>query len=95
MRSVLEGEESQFSELLSIRKLRKKLFPRVYDYEARVEQIEGTANYVELLAAVLPIDSEAAFTNLSALFKLGRFISCRQVFIRPATPAVTTFWGVE
>lgn len=50
MRSVLEGEESQFSELLSIRKLRKKLFPRVYDYEARVEQIEGTANYVELLA---------------------------------------------
>ena len=50
MRAILEGGEKKFSELLSIRKLRKKLFPRQYDYETRVEQIEGTANYVEFLA---------------------------------------------
>jgi hypothetical protein len=50
MRTILEGGENNFSELLSLRKLRKKLFPRQYDYEARVEQIEGTANYIELLA---------------------------------------------
>ena len=50
MRAILEGREKKFSELLSIRKLRKKLFPRQYDYETRVEQIEGTANYVEFLA---------------------------------------------
>ena len=50
MRTILVGREKNFSELLSIRKLRKNLFPRQYDYESRVEQIEGTANYVELLA---------------------------------------------
>ena len=57
MRTIIEGRENKFSELLSIRKLRKKLFPRLYDYEARVEQIEGTANYVELLA-LMQIDPE-------------------------------------
>lgn len=46
---LLEGKENRFSELLSIRKLRKKLYPKQYDYEARVEQIEGTAKYIELL----------------------------------------------
>jgi len=46
---LLEGKVNRFSKLLSIRALRKKLFSRQYDYEARVEQIEGTANYVELL----------------------------------------------
>lgn len=50
MRAILEGNEKKFSELLSLRKLRKKLFPGQYDYEAKAEQIEGTANYVELLA---------------------------------------------
>lgn len=46
---LLDGNESKFLELLSLRKLRKERFPKQYDYEARVEQNEGTAKYIELL----------------------------------------------
>ncbi|MBO4915925.1 MAG: hypothetical protein J5449_12065 [Oscillospiraceae bacterium] len=44
------GSAAAFSELLSLRKLRSEKFPAEYDYEARIEQIEGSANYVELKA---------------------------------------------
>lgn len=46
---LLEGKENRFSELLRLRKSRKEYFPKQYDYEARAEQIEGTAKYIELL----------------------------------------------
>ena len=45
---LLRGDASRFDELLSLRKLRAERYAKEYDYEARVEQIEGSANYVEL-----------------------------------------------
>ena len=49
MRAVLtEQDPAAFSRLLGLRKRRALRFPGEYDYEARIEQIEGTANYVEL-----------------------------------------------
>lgn len=51
MAAILEGGETgAFPELLALRKRRADRFPREYDYEARVEQIEGTAQYVETAA---------------------------------------------
>jgi len=66
MRAIIEGGEKKFTELLSVRKLRKHLFPRQYDYEARVEQIEGTANYVELLV-LMQIAPEKGRLRLSKM----------------------------
>lgn len=51
MRNILvNGSTAAFSELLSLRRLRSERFPAEYGYEARIEQIEGSANYVELKA---------------------------------------------
>ncbi len=41
-------DQALFNELLSLRKYRLLHFPYEYQYEAMIEQIEGTANYVEL-----------------------------------------------
>lgn len=57
MRDILiDHRSSAFAELLRLRKMRAQLYPREYDYEARIEQIEGSANYVELnaLAQIAP-----------------------------------------
>lgn len=57
MKDILVNDRSSaFAELLSLRKTRAGLYPQEYDYEARVEQIEGSANFVELnaLAQVAP-----------------------------------------
>ncbi len=40
-------DEDAFRELLSLRKRRSEAFPYEFLYESRVEEIEGTANYVE------------------------------------------------
>ena len=51
MRKCLTGNEPEaFSRLLSLRRARQERFPYEYDYEARIEQIEGTAHFVELSA---------------------------------------------
>ena len=41
---------AKFSKLLSLRKYRALHFPNEFLYEAKIEQIEGSANYVELNA---------------------------------------------
>ncbi len=51
IRAILEeNDPGAYSRLLSIRRMRADRFPYEYEYEARVEQIEGTANYVEVNA---------------------------------------------
>ncbi|MBR6707299.1 MAG: hypothetical protein IKI84_11575 [Clostridia bacterium] len=51
MRRCLSGiDREAFERLLALRKARMECFPFAYDYEARIEQIEGTANYVEMEA---------------------------------------------
>ena len=44
------SQKERFMQLLTLRAARKERFPYEYDYEARTEQIEGSANYVELQA---------------------------------------------
>lgn len=49
--TLLDGNSSaDFKTLLQIRKQRAQKYPYEYDYEARIEQIEGSANYIEMLA---------------------------------------------
>lgn len=51
IKAVLEtGDLSTYSKLLSLRKKRAEDYPYEYEYEASVEQIEGTANFVEVSA---------------------------------------------
>lgn len=51
IRSALkEDRPSAYARLLSLRKMRASRYPYEYDYEARIEQIEGTANFVEVNA---------------------------------------------
>ena len=60
MRRCLEGEDPEaFRRLLSLRRARMERFPYEYDYEARIEQIEGTAHYVEN-AALAQLDAAKA-----------------------------------
>lgn len=47
---VQEFQEEEFEKLLALRKYRSLHFEYEYRYEAAIEQIEGTANYVELNA---------------------------------------------
>lgn len=51
MRECLTGDAPEaFDQVLGLRAARKAHFPYEYGYEARIEQIEGTAHYVELAA---------------------------------------------
>ncbi len=51
IRKILtEENSSEYPLLLSIMKQRKRSFPYQFDYEARVAQIEGTAQFVEIHA---------------------------------------------
>ena len=56
-----------FSRLLALRKARADRFPYAYDYESRVEQIEGSAHSVEL-AALAQLDPEKAALFRKRLF---------------------------
>ncbi|MGM9619238.1 MAG: hypothetical protein ACI3W8_05340 [Oscillospiraceae bacterium] len=60
---------SAFAELLALRKMRSELYPQEYDYEARIEQIEGSANYVELnaLAQIDPKKAELQWRKILAV----------------------------
>ncbi len=51
IKAVLEEDDrGAYSRLLSLRKMRADRYPYEYDYEARIEQIEGTADFVEINA---------------------------------------------
>lgn len=67
MRKCLTGNEPEmFTRLLSLRKARMERFPFAYDYEARIEQIEGTAHYVEhaALAQLDPVKAEQSWGKM-------------------------------
>jgi len=58
IKAILEKDDcGAYSKLLSLRKMRANQYPYEYAYEARVEQIEGTANFVEA-NALTQINSE-------------------------------------
>ena len=58
MRAILSGDGGEsFAQLLALRKARAERFPYEYAYESRIEQIEGSANYVEL-RALSQLDAE-------------------------------------
>ena len=52
-------DEASFRELLAHRKLRSERFPYAFSYESQVEEIEGSANYVEW-QALKQLDEEKA-----------------------------------
>ena len=83
MRECLTGDAPEaFARLLSLRKARMTRFPFEYDYEARIEQIEGTAQYVEL-AALAQLDAAKAERRreelLSELADPSRYFPVRSV----------------
>lgn len=53
-------DEAAYHELLSHRKLRSQKYPYEFSYESKVEEIEGTASYVEWQALKQLDDKEAA-----------------------------------
>lgn len=67
LRKCLAGDDPEaFGELLRLRRARMERFPYEYDYEARIEQIEGTANHVEL-AALAQLNPAAANERMERL----------------------------
>lgn len=51
IKAILEQDDrGAYSRLLGLRKMRADNSPYEYEYEAKVEQIEGTANFVEISA---------------------------------------------
>lgn len=83
MKACLEGAAPDaFARLLSLRKARSLRFPFACDYEARIEQIEGTAHFVELMA-LEQLDGGKAKRRwaelLSALSDPARYFPARPV----------------
>ena len=62
-----ENAPEAFARLLALRKARMERFPFAYDYEARIEQIEGTAHFVEL-AALKQLNGDKAKERWRRLF---------------------------
>ena len=62
-----ENAPEAFSRLLALRKARMERFLFAYDYEARIEQIEGTAHFVEL-AALKQLNEDKAKERWKVLF---------------------------
>ncbi len=63
---VLAFDAAKFEELCALRKYRQKSFPYEMQYEMAVEQIEGTANYVEsaALAQLSPVKYQEKITGM-------------------------------
>lgn len=83
MRAILrDGEHARFAELLALRKARAERFPYEYDYESRVEQLEGSAQYVELRALEL-LDGKKAARAWEALWESladpARYVPARMI----------------
>ena len=69
MERCLDREDPDaFARLLSLRRARMERFPFEYDYEARIEQIEGTANYVEN-AALSQLNPEKGAEQRARMFR--------------------------
>ena len=71
-----------FSRLLTLRRTRMERFPYAFDYEARIEQIEGTAHFVELAALkqLDPAKAERCWEQLFAgLRNPARYFPVRSV----------------
>ena len=69
MRKCMEEEDPvAFARLLSLRRARMERFPYEYDYEARIEQIEGAAHYVEN-AALAQLDPDKAAEEWERMFE--------------------------
>ena len=64
---ISEYAPEAFSRLLALRRARADRFPYAYDYESRIEQIEGSAHFVEL-AALAQLDPEKAELCRKRLF---------------------------
>ena len=77
-----KNDPEAFGRLLSLRKARMERFPYAYDYEARIEQIEGTANFVEL-ETLAQLDAEKAKARwartLAELSDPARYFPVRSV----------------
>ena len=60
------GSRGACQELLRLRKARAERYPYEYDYEARVEQVEGSAEFVEIraLSQLSPEKGEAAWRKV-------------------------------
>ena len=72
MRDIIASPSAEaLSELLSLRRARAERFPYEYDYEARTEQTEGSANYVELKALSVLAPEKAAAEWERILEKIG------------------------
>ena len=67
---LVKKNVSAFPELLALRKKWAELFPREYDYESRIEQIEGSANYVELSALTQLTPEKGAARWRSAIARI-------------------------
>lgn len=65
---LIQDSPDDFNKLISLRKLRSERFVYEYDYESRIEQIEGTANYVEL-SALLQLDPGKAEMGWEKLYE--------------------------
>ncbi|MBQ9459538.1 MAG: hypothetical protein IJU66_06345 [Oscillospiraceae bacterium] len=83
MRAILrDGERSRFAELLALRKARAERFPYEYDYESRIEQLEGSAQYVELRALERLDEKKAARaweTLWESLADPARYVPARMI----------------
>ncbi len=49
-KSIQKNEKEEFNRFLAYRRHRESLYPENLDYESKIEVVEGTARYVELLA---------------------------------------------
>ncbi len=49
MSNIIDGDTSQYQHLLALRAQRQQMFCYQYNYEAQIEQIEGSALYIELM----------------------------------------------
>lgn len=67
-RCLTQDSPEDYKKLASLRKLRSTRFVYEYDYESRVEQIEGSANYVELMV-LSQLDSAKASSRWEDLYK--------------------------
>lgn len=65
---LTEFNQDKFNDLLAIRKHRQKLFPYEFNYESLVEQIEGSATFVEIgvLKQLSPDLYEQALSQMKA-----------------------------
>lgn len=67
VRLLEDFSTTRLERLLSLRKQRASLHPYEFDYEARIEEVEGTANYIELevLKRLSPAKYESALAAMT------------------------------